>query len=139
LLVDFVVDLADGYAERRTALTMLDESRPGNGSVTVGADKAYDTRGFVAGCRALRVVPHVAQHTTRSGGSAIDGRTTRHPGYRVSQRVRKRVEEIFGWVKTVGGLRKTRHCGRALVEWFFVLTTTAYNLIRIPKILAATG
>ncbi len=82
--------------------------------------------------------PHVSQNNTNRR-SAIDARTTRHPGYRISTIKRKRIEEPFGWIKTVGGLRKTRHRGRGLVEWFFVLTATAYNLVRIPKILAATG
>ena len=105
---------------------------------TVGGDKNYDTAGFVAGCRELRCTPHVSQNDTNRR-SAIDARTTRHPGYRISMVKRKQIEEPFGWIKTVGGLRKTRHCGRKLVEWFFVLTATAYNLVRIPKLLAATG
>jgi transposase len=96
-----------------------------------------DTAEFVAGCRERRCVPHVAQNNTNRR-SAIDGRTTRHRGYAVSQQKRKRIEEPFGWMKTIGIMRKTRHRGRALVEWFFVLTATAYNLIRIPKILTAT-
>src|ERR1043166_5749008 len=89
-------------------------------------------------CRERGCTPHVSQNDTNRR-SAIDGRTTRHPGYRISTIKRKQIEEPFGWIKTVGGLRKTRHCGRALVEWFFVLTAAAYNLIRIPKILAAMG
>ena len=113
------------------------EDNAGPGS-TVGGDKNYDTAGFVAGCRARGCTPHVSQNNTNRR-SAIDARTTRHPGYRISTIKRKQIEEPFGWVKTVGGLRKTRHCGRALVEWFFVLTAAAYNLIRIPKILAAIG
>ena len=104
----------------------------------MGGDKNYDTADFVAGCRKRGCTPHVSQNNTNRR-SAIDARTTRHSGYRISTVKRKRIEEPFGWIKTVGGLRKTRHCGRALVEWFFVLTATAYNLIRIPKILAATG
>ena len=91
---------------------------------------------FVADLRALNVTPHVAQNTT-SRRSAIDARTTRHPGYAVSQRLRKRIEEIFGWIKTVGGLRKTRHRGTARVGWMFTLTAAAYNLVRLPKLLAA--
>ena len=105
---------------------------------TVGGDKNYDTADFVAGCRNRGCTPHVSQNNTNRR-SAIDARTTRHPGYRISTIKRKRIEEPFGWIKTVGDLRKTRHCGRALVEWFFVLTAAAYNVIRIPKILAATG
>ena len=88
--------------------------------------------------REIKVTPHVAQNTSRRR-SRIDGRTTRHPGYAASQRVRKRIEEIFGWVKTVGGLRKTRHRGTALVGWMFTLTVAADNLARIPKPAATTG
>ncbi len=97
-----------------------------------------DTAEFVAGCRELDCTPHVAQNDTNRR-SAIDRRTTRHAGYAVSQAKRKRIEECFGWMKTIGTLRKTRHRGRILVEWFFVLAAAAYNLIRIPKILAAAG
>jgi hypothetical protein len=99
-------------------------------------DKNYDTADFVADCRTLGCVPHVAQNTTNRR-SAIDRRTTRHPGYAISQQKRKRIEEPFGWIKTAGGLRKTRHRGCRLVEWFFVLTAAAHNLIRIPKLLPA--
>jgi len=127
--------LATGTAECEAALDMMADR---NGRATVGADKLYDQAGFVAGARALGVTPHVAQNT-KNRRSAIDRRTTRHPGYAISQVKRKRIEECFGWIKTVGGLRKTRHRGRALVDWFFTLTAAAYNLIRIPKILAATG
>jgi hypothetical protein len=136
LIVDARLTEANGTAERTTALDMIDDNaKPGS---TVGGDKNYDTADFVAGCRERRCTPHVAQNDTNRC-SAIDGRTTRHPGYAVSMTKRKRIEEPFGWMKTVGGLRKTRHCGRELVEWFFVLTAAAYNLVRIPKILAATG
>jgi transposase len=135
LIVDARLSEANGTAERTTALDMIDDNvRPGS---TVGADKNYDTADFVAGCRERGCTPHVSQNDSRRR-SAIDRRTTRHPGYRISTIKRKRIEEPFGWMKTVGGLRKTRHCGRALVEWFFVLTAAAYNLVRIPKILAAT-
>lgn len=131
LIVDACLTEADGTAEREAALAMIaDTAPPGS---TAGADKNYDTAGFVAKCRALGCVPHVAQNTANRR-SAIDRRTTRHPGYAVSQRIRKRIEEPFGWIKTTGGLRKTRHRGRRLVEWFFVLTAAAYNLIRIPKL-----
>lgn len=127
---------ANGTAERTTALDMIeDNAKPGS---TVGGDKNYDTAEFVAGCRERACTPHVSQNNTNRR-SAIDGRTTRHPGYRISTIKRKRIEEPFGWMKTVGGLRKTRHRGRDLVEWLFVLTATAYNLIRIPKILRETG
>lgn len=136
LIVDARLTEANGTAERATALDMI-EDNAGPGS-TVGADKNYDTTDFVAGCRERGCTPHVSQNDTNRR-SAIDARTTRHPGYRLSTIKRKRIEEPFGWMKTVGGLRKTRHRGRLLVEWFFVFTATAYNLIRIPKILAATG
>lgn len=136
LIVDARLTEANGTAERTTALEMIDDNAK-SGS-TVGADKGYDTSDFVAGCRERGCTPHVAQNDTNRR-SAIDARTTRHPGYRISMIKRKQIEEPFGWFKTVGGFRKTRHCGRDLVEWFFVLTATAYNLIRIPTILAAAG
>src|ERR1700746_1658622 len=136
LIVDARVTAANGTAERDTALDMIeDNARPGS---TVGADKNYDTADFVAGCRERSCTPHVSQNDTNRR-SAIDGATVRHPGYRISTTKRKRIEEPFVWIKTVGGLRKTRHRGRGLVEWFFVLTAAAYNLIRIPKLLATTG
>jgi transposase len=136
LIIDARLTEANGTAERTTALDMIeDNARPGS---TVGGDKNYDTADFVAGCRERGCTPHVSQNDTNRR-SAIDARTTRHPGYRISTIKRKRIEEPFGWIKTVGGLRKTRHRGRGLVEWFFVLTATAYNLVRIPKILTATG
>ncbi len=102
----------------------------------LGADKGYDTRDFVAGMRALRVTPHVAQNTSNRR-PAIDGRTTRHPGYGMGQRARKRIEEAFGWIKVPGGLRKTRHRGLERVGWTFTFTAAAYNLIRLPKLLGA--
>jgi transposase len=133
LVVDARLTEANGTAERTIALAMIeDNAKPGS---TVGGDKNYDTAEFVASCRQRGCTPHVSQNDTNRR-SAIDARTTRHPGYRLSTINRKRIEESFGWMKTVGGLRKTRHCGRALVEWFFVLTMTAYNLVRIPKLLA---
>ncbi|HEX9628252.1 MAG TPA: IS5 family transposase [Acidiferrobacterales bacterium] len=135
LIVDTRTMPATGTAECEAALDMMADR---DGRATVGADKLYDQAGFIAGARALGVTPHVAQNT-KNRRSAIDRRTTRHPGYAISQVKRKRIEECFGWIKTVGGLRKTRHRGRALVDWFFTLTAAAYNLIRIPKILAATG
>jgi transposase len=127
---------ATGTAEREAAIAMI-EDLPSNDRITLGADKAYDTLEFVAEMRRLRVTPHVARNTKRRR-SAIDGRTTRHAGYAVSQRLRKRIEEVFGWIKTVGGLRKTRHRGTARVGWMFTFTAAAYNLVRIPKLLAAT-
>ena len=136
LVVDARLTEANGTAERETALDMIaDNALPGS---TVGADKNYDTADFVTRCRELGCVPHVSQNNTNRR-SAIDGRTTRHPGYRLSSIKRKRIEEPFGWIKTVGGLRKTRHCGRPLVGWFFVLTAAAYNLVRIPKLMTATA
>jgi hypothetical protein len=109
--------------------------RPGNHRITLGADKAYDVAEFVADVRAYNVTPHVAQNTTNRR-SAIDGRTTRHPGYAVSGRMRKRIEEVFGWTKGAAGFRKTHHRGLARVGWMFTLTATAYNLIRLPKLVA---
>src|SRR5438132_377217 len=120
---------ASGLAERAAALELLGALDRGAG-VTLGADKGYDTRDFVAAVRLLGVTPHVAQNTTHRT-SAIDGRTTRHPGYAVSQRRRKRVEEIFGWLKTIGLMRKTRHRGTRRVDWMFTFALAAYNLVRI--------
>ncbi len=136
LIVDARLSEANGTAERPTALAMI-EDNVGPGS-TLGADKNYDTADFVAGCRERGCLPHVAQNDTNRR-SAIDGRTTRHSGYAVSMIKRKQIEELFGWMKTVAGLRKTRHRGRRLVGWLFVLTAAAYSVIRIPKLLAATG
>jgi transposase len=134
LIVDALVTTASGTAERDAACAML-ARQSGRHRATVGADKGYDTRDFVAAVRGLNVTPHVAQSTGRR--SAIDRRTTRHPGYAVSQRIRKRVEEGFGWIKTTGGFRKTRHRGTARVGWLFTLTATACNLVRLPKLLEA--
>jgi transposase len=135
LLVDFQMDSADGRAERRAALEMLDASVPGRERVTLGADKGYDTRDFVADCRARNVTPHVAQNVTKRR-SAIDERTTRQPGYAVSQRIRKRVEEVFGWMKTVGNFRKTRYVGFGANQIAAYMTAAAYNLLRMAKLLS---
>lgn len=135
LIVGIEVFQANGTAERDAALVML-EQIPGDRRVTVGADKAYDTRDFVAECRNMTVTPHVAQNVKRSGGSAIDERTTRHDGYMVSQRKRKRVEECFGWLKTIALMRKVRHRGIAKVGWIFTLAAAAYNLVRMRNLLA---
>jgi transposase len=135
LIVDALLTPATGTAEREAAEAMLGR-QTGRHRATLAADKAYDVAGFVAGLRALNVTPHVAQNTS-GRRSAIDARTTRHPGYATSLRVRKRIEEAFGWIKTVGGLRKTRHRGTARVGWQFTLTATACNLVRLPKLLAA--
>ncbi len=127
-----------GASEPTTALGLA-TAIPGEHRATLGGDKGYDTAEFVAGCRALKITPHVAQNVNRHRGSAIDGRTTRHPGYPVSQRYRKRVEEVFGWLKTIGQLRKLHHRGTALVNWVVLLRTTAYNLIRMRNLLEATA
>jgi DDE family transposase len=132
LVVDTRLTLATGMAEREAALDMT-VARPGNHRITLAADKAYDVAGFVADLRQYNVTPHVAQNTTHRR-SAIDARTTRHPGYAVSGRVRKRIEEVFGWTKATAGFRKTRHHGLARVGWMFTLTATAYNLVRLPKL-----
>ena len=135
LVVDTRVTRATGRAERETALAML-EAVPGSRRLTLGADKGYDTKDFVASVRGLGVTPHVAQNTS-GRASAVDTRTTRHPGYAISQRTRKRVEEIFGWMKTVGLMRKTRHKGVDRVGWTFTFTAAAYNLVRMRNLLAA--
>lgn len=132
LVIDARVTQATGYAEREAAIAMLEKARR-NGRATVGADKAYDTRDFVADLRDLEVTPHLAQNTSNRT-SAIDRRTTRHTGYATSQRRRKMVEEVFGWIKTVGGLRKVKHRGRRLVDWTFKLAAAAYNLVRIRSL-----
>jgi transposase len=141
LVVDVSLTQATGYAERETALRQLGRrrrERPGGKRWTVAGDKGYDTRDFVHGCRRLKVTPHLAQNTS-GRSSAIDGRTTRHSGYVISQRVRKRVEEIFGWTKTVGGGRKLRYIGQARNEMWAVLTATAFNLVRMANLEVATG
>src|SRR5512134_2428946 len=126
-----------GASEPATALAIA-TAIPGDHRATLGGDKGYDTADFVAGCRELKITPHVAQNSTTRRASAIDGRTTRHPGYTISQRCRKCVEEVFGWLKTVGQLRKLHHRGTALVNWVFLLRTTAYNLIRMRNLLETT-
>ena len=134
LVVDTRLTLATGTAEREAALEMA-ANRPGSHRITLGADKAYDVAGFVADLRQYNVTPHVAQNTANRR-SAIDGRTTRHSGYAVSGRLRKRIEEVFGWTKAAAGFRQTHHRGLARVGWMFTLTATAYNLIRLPKLAA---
>jgi transposase len=136
LIVDAEVFQANGTAERDAALVML-EKLPGTQPVTVGGDKGFDTQGFVAECRNLRVTPHVAQNLERRGGSAIDGRTTRHAGYSLSQRKRKRIEECFGWLKTIALMRKVRHRGVCRVDWIFTMACAAYNLVRMRNLTAA--
>src|SRR3954471_24891475 len=137
LALDAALTRATGTAEREAALAMVGDL-PEGGRITLGGDKAYDTRDFVAEMRRLGVTPHVSQNTN-GRRSAIDGRTTRHAGYAVSARVRKRIEEVFGWMKTVGALRKTRHGGNARVGWMFTFVAAAYNLVRIPKLLAGAA
>jgi transposase len=129
LAVDASVTQATGTCEREAALEMI-EAIPGDNRISVGADKAYDTKDFVNRCRANNAVPHVAQKKN----SAIDARTTRHDGYAVSLRKRKRIEEIFGWLKTVGCLRKIRHRGKRKVQWIFTLAVAAYNLVRMRNL-----
>ena len=135
LVAEVEVLQAHGTAERDAALLLM-EAIPGEHPVTVGADKNYDTKDFVAEARHLKATPHVAQNVHARRRSAIDGRTTRHAGYGISQRKRKRVEEIFGWMKTVGGMRKLRHRGLQLVAWMFTFAAAAYNLMRMRNLTA---
>ena len=132
LVVDVKLTTAAGTAERDTTLEMLGKV-PGKHRITVGADKGYDTRDFVTVCRDMNVTPHVA----RRQWSIVDKRTTRHAGYQVSQRIRKRVEEIFGWIKTIAGGRKLRYKGVARNQLWMEITTAAYNLVRMAKLAAA--
>jgi hypothetical protein len=133
LIVDAELTQADGYAERATAVELLARLPRRARRRTVAADKGYDTAGFVADCRHLGVTPHVAQHTN-GRRSAIDGRTTRHAGHRTSQRIRPRIEEPFGWIKTIAGGRKLRYRGRQRNRAWFLLTTATYNLLRITAL-----
>jgi len=133
LIVNTEVFEANGTAERDAALVVL-EQVAGTSRVTVGGDKGYDTADFVAECRNMDVTPHVAQNDKRRGGSAIDARTTRHAGYRVSQMKRKRIEESFGWLKTIALMRKVRHRGIFKVGWVFTFAAAAYNLVRMRNL-----
>jgi hypothetical protein len=135
LAVDAVVDLATGTAERDAAFEMAAQI-PGDQRVTIGGDKNYDTADMIEKWRGLNVTPHVAQNNKRRR-SAIDQRTTRHTGYLISQQKRKRVEEIFGWLKTVGGMRKLRHRGVERVAWMFTFGLAAYNLVRMRNLASA--
>lgn len=137
LAVNARVTKATGTAERQAAVDMLGEL-PGKRRTTVGGDKAYDTKEFVRQARSMGVTPHIAQNTKKRS-SAIDDRTTRHAGYPISQRKRKRVEEIFGWLKTVGILRKTRHRGTDRVSWMFTFGVAVYNLVRMRNLMEAPG
>lgn len=134
LVVNVQASTSNGTAEREVAAQMLaDVAGPGQ-RVTVGADKAYDTKGFVKACRQIKVTPHVAQHLNRSGGSAIDGRTTRHVGYQISQRKRKCIEQCFGWGKLIGPIRQVMVRGLAKVDQLLTLTMAAYNLTRLRSL-----
>src|ERR1700692_322216 len=136
LIVDACLTPADGHAERVAALHMIEPRADRPQAITLGADKAYDAEDFVNELRSMKVTPHVAQNSS-GRSSAIDGRTTRHTGYYISQRIRKRIEEAFGWVKTVAGQEKTKYRGRARVGWAFTFAVAAYNLTRLPKLMAA--
>jgi transposase len=138
LLVDACLTPADGHAERVAALHMIEPRAERPRAVTLGADKGYDAEDFVNELRAMTVTPHVAQNNN-GRRSAIDGRTTRHGGYAVSQRIRKRIEEAFGWIKTVAGQEKTKLRGVDRVGWAFTFAAAAYNLVRLPKLLAQGG
>jgi transposase len=138
LLVDACLTLADGHAERVAALHMIEPRADRPTAITLGADKAYDTEDFVNELRSMNVTPHIAQNTC-GRSSAVDRRTTRHGGYAVSQRIRKRIEEAFGWIKTVAGQEKTNFRGRNRVAWAFTFAAAAYNLVRLPKLIAEAG
>jgi Transposase DDE domain len=138
LIADAMVTEADGTAEREAALLMVHNRwRRREPISSVGADKAYDTREFVGLLREMQVRPHVTQNLKRAGGSAIDGRTTRHVSYEKSQKRRPRIERAFGWMKSVGGIRKVKLRGLLKVDWLFVITAAAFNLWRIPKLSVA--
>ena len=137
LIVSSLVWEATGTAERDAAMAMLQDV-PGSERVTVGGDKGFDTAEFVRECRNMRVTPHVAQNLARPGGSAIDGRTTQQESYRISQKKRKRIEECFGWLKTIALLRKVRHRGTLLVDWLFTFACAAYNLVRMRNLMRST-
>lgn len=138
LLVDACLTLADGHAERVAALHMIEPLADRPRAITLGADKGYDTQDFVNELRSMGVSPHVARNSS-GRRSAIDGRTTRHGGYVASQRIRKRIEEAFGWIKTVAGQDKTKFRGRDRVGWAFTFAAAAYNLVRLPKLMAEIG
>ena len=137
LIVDARLTRVSGHAERLAALDMVRHRADRPGAVTLGADRGYDAADFVEELRGINVRPHVAQNIS-GRRSAIDKRTTRHPGYANSQRIRKRIEEAFGWIKGVGGLRQTKLRGLAKVDWAFTFVAAAYNLVRLPKLIGAT-
>jgi transposase len=139
LLLDLLVTPSVGVTEEEAALTLLKrQARRRIKPKTLGADKGYDTQDFVTALRSRKITPHVAANTERRGGSAIDGRTTRHETYKISLRIRKRVEEIFGWMKVTGGFRKTRYKGVTRTGLAGFLVGTAYNLLRMAKLLSAS-
>jgi IS5 family transposase len=133
LIVDARLTLVSGHAERLAALEMIEPCADRPRAITLGADKGYDAADFVEELRTMNVRPHVAR---KARFSAIDGRTTRHRSYGQSQRIRKRIEEAFGWIKTIAGLRKTRFIGRAKTALAFTFAAAAYNLVRLPKLIA---
>ena len=136
LFVDACVSRADGHAERIAALGMIEPFADRPRPITLGADRGYDAQDFVNELRSMNVRPHVAQNLSRSRGhSAIDGRTTRHPGYVASQRIRKRIEEGFGWIKQIAGLARPKLRGWPKLDWSFTFAAAAYNLVRLPKLL----
>ena len=137
LIVDARLTRVSGHAERLAALDMVQHIADRPCVVTLGADRGYDAADFVEELRGMNVRPHVAQNTS-GRRSAIDKRTTRHPGYANSQRIRKRIEEAFGWIKGVGGLRQTKLRGLAKVDWAFTFAAAAYDLVRLPKLIWAT-
>jgi len=134
LVLDVDLAIADGYGEREGALRMLRRRKRPRHHITLGGDKGYDTRDFVSACRHLAVTPHVARNQHRTHPSAIDGRTTRHPGYAISLVVRRRIEQVFGWLKTNAGLRKARFKGRERIELFAQFAASSYNLLRIARL-----
>ena len=138
LLVGACLTRADGHAERVAALALIEPHADRPRPITLGADKGYDAADFVNELRSMRVTPHVAQNTS-GRRSAIDGRTIRHAGYGLSQRIRKRIEEAFGWIKTVAGQNKTRFCGLERVGLAFTFAAAAYNLVRLPRLLAGAA
>ena len=138
LVVDACLTEANGHAERIAALHMIEPRADRPRPITLGADRGYDTEDFVNELRSMKATPHVAQNTS-GRSSAVDGRTTRHAGYAVSQRIRKRIEEAFGWIKIVAGQERTKFRGRERVGWAFTFAAAAYNLARLPKLLEASA
>jgi transposase len=138
LVVAVQLEPASGTAERDAALEMVERELAGERRITLGADRGYDTKDFVAACRRMHVTPHVAQNTSRRS-SAIDDRTTRPPGYRISSVVRRRLESVFGWMKSAAGMRKTRYRGVAKNGLWTTMTATAYNLMRMCRLVPATS